>query len=463
MAKKKDVIKEDIVEETTDIVNKVVEEATNNTKDETKVEKIDKEKGFPFGAIIIALVFIITVFTVYFVFMRDTDDKKSKESNKNNNSSNKEDINKLPKTDKAYNDILDYTVISSKVKNAKKNVLIKCDCSKVKDEGSADKAVCSKYTVSNDLFLSIIDKLKQTKDAQVLPTGSVCSVYSFESDDENGKRIIFGFTGDNLKNILVSYDGEGYAFDYDKDLTSFFESIISFSTKESKDDKQETDNSKKELNNEEISIMKKVDKYSLMELIYSSNSISFSKDKLLDVQLNMLETFIINKYYDSWKDRYDDDSEISFSKSDADNYFQDLYGFKPDNYRDINCSIDDEALFYYKNGKFIWNKDHPGHGEVTTEYIDYDVVDFDVKDNLYTITLSFVYGHEEMGFYINGESLGDLVEYDYDPETESYDKVLNSYKAYFQKHKDEYKKNAYKFTFEKKNNNYYLKSFSKQN
>ena len=224
------------------------------------------------------------------------------------------------------------------------------------------------------------------------------------------------------------------------------------------DNKNNDVNSPKEVTSDEIStIMKKFDKYYLMELIYGDKS-SFSKDKLTDIQLNMLETYMISKYSDEWQEHFDDNSEWSFSKSDADAYFQELYGFKPSNYRDVICENDDEALLYFKGDKFVWNDDHPGHGSYTVNYIDYYVSDSKVENNTVTLSLIFIYGHEEMGYYINGVSVDDKVDYE---SNDDYDKIIASYKSYFNKHKNEYKNKAYKFTFEKKNGNYYLKSFNK--
>ena len=225
-----------------------------------------------------------------------------------------------------------------------------------------------------------------------------------------------------------------------------------------KDDNTTDDNKVKEVSSDELSaIMKKFDKYYLMELIYD-NSASFSKDKLTDIQLNMLETYMLGKYSDEWQEHFDDESEWSFSKSEADAYFQDLYGFKPANYRDVICSNDDEALLYFKGDKFVWNDDHPGHGGYTVSYIDYYVADSKVEGSTYTISLVLLYGHEEMGYYINGVSIDDKVDVD---SYDEYEQVVAQYKSYFNKHKTEYKNKAYKFTFEKKNGNYYLKSYSK--
>jgi hypothetical protein len=224
------------------------------------------------------------------------------------------------------------------------------------------------------------------------------------------------------------------------------------------DNNTKPDNTPKEVTSDEISaIMKKFNKYYLMELIYGDKS-TFTKDKLTDIQLNMLETYMIGKYSDAWQEHFDDNSEWSFSKSDADTYFQELYGFKPTSYRDVICDNDGEALLYFKGDKFVWNNDHPGHGGYTVNYLDYYVSDSKVDGSTYTLNLIFLYGHEEMGYYINGVNIDDKVTYE---SEDDYDKIVALYKSYFNKHKNEYKNKAFKFTFEKKNGNYYLKSFSK--
>ena len=58
-----------------------------------------------------------------------------------------------------------------------------------------------------------------------MPTGSICSVYTF-SAAINKETVIDGFVGDNKKSILVGYEDEGYAYNYEEDVTALFENLI---------------------------------------------------------------------------------------------------------------------------------------------------------------------------------------------------------------------------------------------
>lgn len=450
MAKKKEVVKEEeTVNET--INNEEIKEVKETPKKENNVvkkENTDNNKGFPFGAIIIVLVFLLAVCVIYFVFMRDNDDKKGKDNKPNNNSSNNQNSNNDPKNDKAYNDILDYVAISSKVKNAKRNVLTKCDCSKVKGETDAEKAVCTNYSVSNDLFISIIDKLKQTKDAKVLPTGAICTTYSFESYDENGREIIMGFTGDNNKSILVGYKEEGYVFDYDKDVTSFFESIISFSTKIEPKAPEAT-----VLSKDEISLLiNKIDKYELLNLRDTEKKVSFSSDKVTNDMMYSMFYYVAG--LDDSFDNHWDKNTWSFKKTKADEYFSNAFGFTPKDYPNLVCPVENENLLVYDkaNGTFSYNDEHPGHGGPIGGFIDYKVTSSKKENSTYTIDVLFLRGNEMDGYYVNDEEFNITIDDDEDENVSLYKKAFKDIDT------SKYKK--YSFVFEKAKDNFYLKSIS---
>lgn len=450
MAKKKEVVKEEeTVNET--INNGEIKEVKETPKKENNVVKkeiTDNNKGFPFRAIIIVLVFLLAVCVIYFVFMRDNDDKKGKDNKPNNNSSNNQNSNNDPKNDKAYNDILDYVAISSKVKNAKRNVLTKCDCSKVKGETDAEKAVCTNYSVSNDLFISIIDKLKQTKDAKVLPTGAICTTYSFESYDENGREIIMGFTGDNNKSILVGYKEEGYVFNYDKDITSFFESIISFSTKIEPKTPEAT-----ELSKDEISLLiNKIDKYELLNLRDTEKKVSFSSDKVTNDMMYSMFYYVAG--LDDSFDNHWDKNTWSFKKTKADEYFSNAFGFTPKDYPNLVCPVENEDLLVYDkaNGTFSYNDEHPGHGGPIGGFIDYKVTSSKKENSTYTIDVLFLRGNEMDGYYVNDEEFNITIADDEDENVSLYKKAFKDIDI------SKYKK--YSFVFEKVKDNFYLKSIS---
>ena len=450
MAKKKEVINEEATVNET-INNEEIKEVKETPKKENNVVKkeiTDNNKGFPFRAIIIVLVFLLAVCVIYFVFMRDNDDKKGKDNKPNNNSSNNQNSNNDPKNDKAYNDILDYVAISSKVKNAKRNVLTKCDCSKVKGETDAEKAVCTNYSVSNDLFISIIDKLKQTKDAKVLPTGAICTTYSFESYDENGREIIMGFTGDNNKSILVGYKEEGYVFNYDKDITSFFESIISFSTKIEPKTPEAT-----ELSKDEISLLiNKIDKYELLNLRDTEKKVSFSSDKVTNDMMYSMFYYVAG--LDDSFDNHWDKNTWSFKKTKADEYFSNAFGFTPKDYPNLVCPVENEDLLVYDkaNGTFSYNDEHPGHGGPIGGFIDYKVTSSKKENSTYTIDVLFLRGNEMDGYYVNDEEFNITIADDEDENVSLYKKAFKDIDI------SKYKK--YSFVFEKVKDNFYLKSIS---
>ena len=221
--------------------------------------------------------------------------------------------------------------------------------------------------------------------------------------------------------------------------------------------KKDDNNDIKEDENEIISnVMKKVKKYYLFELTYGKTT-KFNKDNITDIQLNNLETNMVAKNRDEWSDHFEDESEWSFTKNEADAFFKDVYGFIPTSYRDVICENDNEPLLVYKDNKFVWNDEHPGHGAYAVDYLDYDVLSVKKDGNLYTLDILFLYGNEEMGYYINGSEINE--EFDY--SSEDYDEQLSKfYKTYFSKHKNEHKNDAYQFTFAKVNGEYYLKSIT---
>ena len=224
------------------------------------------------------------------------------------------------------------------------------------------------------------------------------------------------------------------------------------------DNTKKDDNDKSSRNESEVisKIMKKIEKYYLLELTYGKTT-NFTKDNITDIQLNNLETNMVAKYEDSWSDHFENEEEWSFSKSEADTFFKEVYGFVPTSYRDVICDNDGEALLIYKNNKFVWNDEHPGHGAYAVNYLDYSVLDVKEEGNTYTLDILFIYGNEEMGFYINKNEVSAEEAYDDDDYEAAQSRI---YKNYFNKHKNEYKNDGYKFTFEKINGEYYLKSIT---
>lgn len=426
---------------------KKVEDEKNNVSQakETNTENVKEKNGKFFIAILIFILSIAAVIVCYFAFIKDKDTKKDNNPSKNTEKDKKTDPGK------SYNDIIEYSAVISKVKNAKKNVLTKCDCSKVKGETDVDKAVCTEYLVKNDMFITIIDKLRQTKNAEKLPTSIVCTEYSFESYDEDDKKIIFGFVGQNLKSILVGYKGEGYAFDYDKDLTSFFETLISSSTKvEKKDDKKE-DESTELSKDEKTLLINKIDKYNLLDLRNTDKKVTITNTVTNDM-MNAMFNYVAS-LDDSFSEHWDE-TTWSFKRDKADDYFDNAFGFIPKDYSNLVCPVENEALLIYDktNKTFTYNDEHPGHGGSVSGFFDYNVTSSKKDGNTYIIEVLFLRGNEADGYYINDEEFN--IDADYDEE-----EGTSVYKKEFKKI-DPTKYPKYSFEFEKLKGNYILKSIT---
>lgn len=426
------------------------EENSNKTEEVTQTKEIKKNiKNDKKGnnkkliCILVAIIVLLAGATCYFAFIKGNDDKK--ESNNNNSSNNKKD-------DKNKNDIINYEEITKKVNNAKKNTLIKCDCSKVKSETDVDKAVCTEYSVSNEDFIRIIDKLENTADVKVLPTGTTCSSYVFASYDSKDKEIISGFVSDDQKSILAGYNDEGYAFDYKEKVNSFFDSIISTSTKVDKKDDKKDDEARALSEDEIASLISKIKKYELLDLRNSEKKVSFNNTLTNEMMNSMFDyvTGLDNSFSEHWET----ETTWSFKKSKADEYFNNAFGFTPKEYSNLICPVENEALLIYDktNGTFTYNDEHPGHGGPATGFIDYKVTDSKKDGELYSIDVLFLRGNEMDGYYINDEEFNIEVPEDEEENVSMYKKAFKNISAS--------KYTRYTFAFEKVNNNFVLKSIA---
>ena len=423
---------------------KIVDE-NNKNFDKTNVQINNKKTGGTtiLFSIIFLLIVVAGVIVCYFALIKNNDEKKDK--NPTNNSSKNSNDNKDPV--KTYNNLINYDVLRSKVSNSKTNTITKCDCSKVTSETDVDNAVCTSYTMSNESALTIVNKLSSTKDAEELPTSILCSTYSFKSLDENDKTIIFGFASQDLKSILVGYKDNGYAFDYNRDLTAFFEEIISNSKKIETKKEESTELSKDEIS----ALINRIEKYNLLDLRNTDKKVIVSNNvthEMLDAMYSYVAS-LDDSFSEHW-----DESTWSFKRDKADEYFNKAFGFIPKEYFDLVCPVDDEPLLIYDKvaGTFTYNDEHPGHGGPIGGFIDYNVTGSQKKDNIYTIDVLFLRGNEADGYYINDEEFNINIEYD----SEEGPKI---YKQEFKKI-DPLKYPKYSFEFEKVKDNYILKSIT---
>ena len=419
------------MEEEKDINTEEVVETTNQKKDPKGDKKGINKKLI---CILVAIIVLLAGTTCYFAFVRGNDNKK--------NTKDKDNEKK---------EIINYDELTNRVGRASKNTLVTCDCSKVKSETDINKAVCTEYQSLNIDFVSIINKLKDAKDAKVLPTSTVCSKYSFTSYDADGNEIFTGFVSDDLKSILIGYKDEGYAFDFNEDLTSFFQNIIVVSTKvDNKDDKNEETRA---LSEDEIaSLISKIKKYELLGLRNNDKKVTFNNtvtNEMMDAMFNYV-TDLDNSFSEHWET----EETWSFKRSKADEYFNNAFGFTPKEYSNLICPVENEALLIYDktNGTFTYNDEHPGHGGVATGFIDYKVTDSKKDSEVYSIDVLFLRGNEMDGYYINDDEFNIDI-----PEDE--EENVSMYKKAF-KNINPSKYTKYTFAFEKVNNSFVLKSIA---
>ncbi len=146
---------------------------------------------------------------------------------------------------------------------------------------------------------------------------------------------------------------------------------------------------------------------------------------------------------------------LKYQKEEFDKYFKKVFDIVPTKYVDIICHEDDKVFYYYKDGMFVYNENHGGHGTSDAPgFIDYYIVDYKESNNQYIIKLIFNNYDEMDGYRVNGED--DESIYGDDEHTIS---DLEAVK-YFHEHIDKYKsKTVFEYTLEKKDDSFILKSF----
>ena len=110
------------------------------------------------GLSIIGMIVLI----IYMVFIKKDDN----EGINNNNSEVSFDYNEIEKE------------LTSELNN-KTIYLESCDCSKVLDYDSVNKAKCSKKIISNDTISTFINKLKTANKIELISTSKACSEYTY--------------------------------------------------------------------------------------------------------------------------------------------------------------------------------------------------------------------------------------------------------------------------------------------
>lgn len=223
-------------------------------------------------------------------------------------------------------------------------------------------------------------------------------------------------------------------------------------------DNTKKDDDNKNITEEEINDMVDIiGKYYLRPLSWYGEDKKFN-DKVDQLMLYLMYSYMVSVDQKAWTNHFDNNSKWSFTKEKADKYFKKVYNITPKKYEDILCPGDNEVLVIYDdiNEEFIFDDNHPGHGLSPIDFMDYYVVSSSKKNNIYTLTLIFLYGNEMDGFYVNDKELS----VDFGDSYQEPEDYIKAYKNYFKKNIDKYLKGIkYTYVFEKKDNNYFVKEF----
>ena len=188
-----------------------------------------------------------------------------------------------------------------------------------------------------------------------------------------------------------------------------------------------------------------IKEYGLDALAYEEKDITFS-----DTPRNS-QLFLAALYYTN----INKDKDYVITREELDDYYEKVYGYKPNSYKNIKCQVEKEDLYIYKDNKYYFNDKHPGHGYYGYGFIDSYISDYSKNDNEYTISILFLNGSEIEGYSVNDDNLFNDDNYNGDYKDESLSK-------YFKDNIDRFMKGIkYRYTFEKNSGRYILKSFKK--
>ena len=234
--------------------------------------------------------------------------------------------------------------------------------------------------------------------------------------------------------------------------------------------KKEKENKKEEIkeNLDEISdkLIEKINKY-YVDYFDSSENVDFTKIKK--------EALIDGAYH------YSIASNQTFNKSLVDEYYQDLFNIKLDEYPDVECFAGDGLLYSYDKLKEEYQEDcginegichgHGGLGYHKPLIIEKENIE--KQDNQYTITTTKVFGLDERdsdGYFYSDNTYQNKIEKlstFVDNAKNEYgainqDKInIEEIKKYYKDNYQELKniKPYYKYTFKKIDNDFYLTHF----
>ena len=209
-------------------------------------------------------------------------------------------------------------------------------------------------------------------------------------------------------------------------------------------DKKEVNNvdseDEKTIKNDLVNIIKE---YGLDALAYEENDVIFSENP------KNSQLYLAALYFT----KVNEGKDYIMTREELDDFFEKVYGYKPSAYPNVVCQVEKDILYVYKDNKYFFYEEHPGHGYYGPGIIDSYVVDYTNKNNEYSISLLILHGNEMEGYSVNEEALKE------DIDSSSEEKLIK----YFRDNIDSYKDGVkYRYTFEKTNGKYILKSFKKE-
>lgn len=168
-------------------------------------------------------------------------------------------------------------------------------------------------------------------------------------------------------------------------------------------------------------------------------------------------------------------NSLDLNRSVVDDYYNNLFGITLTNYPDLNCWAGDGVLFKYNNATGEYESlPHPGHGGLAAKHSDimkYNSIEKSGENYIITVTKAYApyqgIGLEspENAFYADSNYTVKLDALSQFTKVDSYGNWaaadLNGAKTYYEQNYEQFKniKPQYKYTFNKNNNDYYLKSY----
>ena len=217
------------------------------------------------------------------------------------------------------------------------------------------------------------------------------------------------------------------------------------------EDNIKEDCNKYELTSEDITKMGKKIKDSLMGGLYHYGNQTFN-DKPNNAQMELFA-------YSSMMN--------NLTKKQFDDYYQYTFGVLPSEYPDIHCSLENDILYKYdkENEMYVYNKESAGHGMFSADFIDYYVYSSEANCNYVTIDLLLLRGSYAHGYNVNGYDISMKVSEIFGGNkevTEESEDELNQLAINYVKNniKEFEKVEKYRYVFEKKNNDFFLREFS---